>query len=160
MNGNTLYDIAWDFLVALEAKRREEPSRPVFFVAHSFGGIIIKEMLRRSSGCHRSHTHLRSIFKSTVGIIFFGTPHDGAGSSISLQDTAAKCMRATGSSMNDQVFNALLPSTERLNELRDKFGPMAEEQSWIIHSFQEQEGVAILGDHKASVLNIIHHIAN
>ncbi|KAH9218074.1 hypothetical protein DL95DRAFT_270674, partial [Leptodontidium sp. 2 PMI_412] len=39
---NTVYDIAWDFLVALEAQRRVEPSRPVLFVAHSLGGIIVK----------------------------------------------------------------------------------------------------------------------
>ncbi|KAL2004105.1 hypothetical protein VTN02DRAFT_325 [Thermoascus thermophilus] len=38
VSGNTVYDIAWDFLVALEAERRQDASRPVLFIAHSLGG--------------------------------------------------------------------------------------------------------------------------
>lgn len=77
MNKNTVYDIAWDFLVALEAERRAEPLRPALFIVHGLGGVIVKEMLRRSNVCHRQ-AHLRDIFESTIGIMFFGTPHGGA----------------------------------------------------------------------------------
>ncbi|KAI1128713.1 hypothetical protein F5Y10DRAFT_291744 [Nemania abortiva] len=45
---NTLYDIAWDLLVALEVARRSTPQRPVVFIAHSLGGIVVQEMLRRN----------------------------------------------------------------------------------------------------------------
>ncbi|KAI9778856.1 MAG: hypothetical protein M1839_007819 [Geoglossum umbratile] len=78
LNKSTVYDIAWDFLVALEAERRAEPLRPALFVVHSLGGIVVKEMLRRSSSCHRGQTHFQHIFSSTMGIVFFGTPHGGA----------------------------------------------------------------------------------
>src|SRR5271154_3513131 len=67
---STVYDISWDFLVSLEAERRLDPLRPVLLIAHSLGGIVIKEMLRRSSGCHSGQTHFRSIFESTIGVIF------------------------------------------------------------------------------------------
>jgi hypothetical protein len=77
-NRSTIYDISWDFLVALEAERRAAPLRPALFMVHSLGGIFVKEMLRRSSGCYRGQTHLRDIFESTIGIMFFGTPHGGA----------------------------------------------------------------------------------
>lgn len=77
-SSNTVYDIAWDCLVALEAERRTDPSRPVLFIAHSLGGIVVKEILRRSSGCYSSQPHLCGIFDSTIGLIFFGTPHGGA----------------------------------------------------------------------------------
>ncbi|XTI89669.1 hypothetical protein V2W45_1404203 [Cenococcum geophilum] len=147
-NGNTIYDIAWDFLVALEAARRTEPTRPALFVVHSLGGIVVKEMLWRSSGCHRGRTHLRNIFESTIGMIFFGTPHGGADARGTLQHIAEKAIQATGCSVDKQIINTLLPSAERLRELRDEFGPMAHEQNWIIHSFQEQLGVALLGGHK------------
>ena len=75
---NSVYGIARDFLVALETVRRVEPSRPVLFIAHSLGGIIVKEMLRRASDKYQSPAHLRHVFTSTIGVIFFGTPHGGA----------------------------------------------------------------------------------
>ena len=147
---NTVYDIAWDFLIALEAERRVEPSRPVLFIVHSLGGIVVKEMLRRSSDYYQNQTHLRHVFISTVGIMFFGTPHSGADPRSMLHRVAEKAVKAAGFSVNEQVVNSLLPSSERLKELRDEFGPRAHQQKWIIHSFQEQHGVALLGGQKVS----------
>ncbi|KIN05296.1 hypothetical protein OIDMADRAFT_25865 [Oidiodendron maius Zn] len=145
---NTVYDIAWDFLVALEAQRRLDPSRPVLFISHSLGGIVVKETLRRSSGCHIGQTHLRSVFDSTIGIIFFGTPHGGADPRGFLQHIAEMVIKAAGVRFNEQIVNALLPSAERLRELRDEFSPMAHQQDWIIHSFQEELGVMGLNGRK------------
>ena len=151
---NTVYDIAWNFLVALEAERREEPLRPIMFVVHSLGGIIVKEMLRRSSGCHKGQAHLRDVSESTIGIVFFGTPHGGADPRGILQRIAEKAIKAAGFSVNEQIVNTLLPSAERLRELRDEFGPMILDRNWTIHSFQEQLGVPLLGGHKGSLLTI------
>jgi hypothetical protein len=145
---NTVYDIAWDFLVAIEAERRTDPSRPLLFVVHSLGGIVVKEMLRRSSNCHLGQIHLHAIFESTIGIMFFGTPHAGADPRGFLQHVAEKAIKAAGFQVNEQVVNTLLPSAERLRELRDEFSPMAQRQNWIIHSFQEQLGVKLLSGHK------------
>ena len=100
MNRNTVYDIAWNFLVALEAERRAEPLRPTLFVVHSLGGIVVKEMLWRSSVCHRGQTHLQDIFESTIGIMFFGTPHGGADPRGILQCIAEKAIKAAGFSVN------------------------------------------------------------
>ncbi|KAH6665426.1 hypothetical protein B0J14DRAFT_492244, partial [Halenospora varia] len=145
---NTVYDIAWDFLVALEAERRLESSRPILFIAHSLGGIIVKEMLRRSSGCHAGQDHLRSVFDATIGIIFFGTPHGGADPHGFLQHIAEAVIKAAGVRVNKQIVENLLPSSERLRELRDEFGPMAQQQKWMIHSFQEDLGVMGLSGQK------------
>lgn len=147
-NRNTVYDIAWDLLVALDSERRAEPSRPVLFVVHSLGGIVIKEALRRSRGCHLGQAYLCGICESTIGIIFFGTPHAGSDPRRFLHRIAEKVAKAAGFSVNEQIVNALLPSSERLRELRDEFGPMAQARSWIIHSFQEQCGVGLLSGEK------------
>ena len=109
---------------------------------------MVKELLRRSSGCSSSQAHLRGIFESTIGIIFFGTPHSGTDPRGILQHIAEKVIKAAGFSVNEQVVNTLLPSAERLRELRDEFGPIAYKQNWIIHSFQEQYGIASLGGRK------------
>jgi hypothetical protein len=145
---STVYDISWDLLVALQSKREQEPSRPVLFVVHSLGGIVVKEMLQRSRGCRMGQAHLHKIFESTTGIMFFGTPHAGADPLGFLQRIAKKIVEAIGFSANDQIINSLLPLSESLRKLGDEFGPMAEQQGWMIHSFQEQYGVKALSGNK------------
>ena len=147
----TVYDIAWDFLAVLEAERRTEPARPILFIAHSLGGIVVKEMLRRASGCQPHQPHLCSVFDSTVGIVFFGTPHGGADPRGFLQHVAEILVKAAGMRVNDQIVNTLLPSSERLRELRDEFGPIAYSQDWMLHSFQEGLGIKYLDGRKVVI---------
>jgi hypothetical protein len=58
---------------------------------NSLGGIVVKEMLRRSSSSHLSQPQLHNIFESTFGI---GTPHCGADPRGFLQHVAEKAIRA------------------------------------------------------------------
>ena len=140
-NRSTVYDISWNLLVALESERRTEQLRPMLFVAHSLGGIVVKELLRRSMGCQLGQTYLHGIFESTIGIIFFGTLHACVDPRGFLHRVAENLAKAVGFSVNEQIVNSLLPSAERLRELRDEFGPMSQDRGWAIHSFQEQLGV-------------------
>ncbi|KAJ5264520.1 Cytochrome P450 [Penicillium chrysogenum] len=52
--------------------------RPIIFVCHSLGGIIVKRALTLSQG-HSSgkSARLHIIYTCTYGIIVFGTPHNG-----------------------------------------------------------------------------------
>jgi len=144
-NRCTMYEMAWDFLVELEAGRREECSRPLLFVAHSLGGIFVKEALRRSAS-YRTHAlrHFASVFDSTIGMIFFGTPHGGADPCGLVHRIVDVCAKIAGLEMDEHVVQALLPSAERLRELRDEFSPIVEQQNWAVHSFQEVFGVPYL----------------
>ncbi|KAH8588254.1 hypothetical protein B0O99DRAFT_693645 [Bisporella sp. PMI_857] len=77
--GNTTADIvdhAKDLLGSLLDKREidEEQRRPIIFIAHSLGGIVVKQALLSA----RIESQYSSINESTVGIIFFGTPHTGS----------------------------------------------------------------------------------
>ncbi|SPO07621.1 uncharacterized protein DNG_10316 [Cephalotrichum gorgonifer] len=146
-NKSSVYEMAWDFLVELEAGRRTDPARPLLFVAHSLGGIFVKEALRRSAACQHPRPH-RSIFDSTIGIVFFGTPHSGADPRGLPRRLVEKLVTAAGFTVNKQVVNTLLPSAERLRELRDEFNPIVAQQNWTIYSFQEATGVAPLGGEK------------
>ncbi|KAJ3565192.1 hypothetical protein NPX13_g7590 [Xylaria arbuscula] len=167
---NNVYNISWDFLIALEAQRQEHISeRPIIFIVHSLGGIVVKEMLRRSDGCANSRAFLQSIAKSTRGIVFFGTPHGGADPRSFLLRIAERAIKAAGFSVNEAIVSTLLPSSERLLELREEFAPLVAKYNWMIHSFQEQYGLAVLGGKKvvedgSSCLNlptveITEHIA-
>ncbi|KAJ8108286.1 hypothetical protein ONZ43_g6473 [Nemania bipapillata] len=114
----------------------------------TLGGIVVKELLRRSSGCGHGQAHLQDVFKSTAGIMFFGTPHGGTDPRGTLHRAAELLIKAIGFKVNEQIVNTLLPSSERLSELRDEFGPMAHERRWVIHSFQEQLAVKALNGRK------------
>ncbi|KAL8995955.1 MAG: hypothetical protein Q9169_004428 [Polycauliona sp. 2 TL-2023] len=139
-----VYDIASDFLGVLEAERRPHPARPLMFIAHSLGGIVVKEMLRQSHRTHDHHTHLREIYKATAAVIFFGTPHGGADPRGFPEQMVEQIGRAVGITVNEQIVDTLLPTSERLRELRDEFGLLARREGWIIYSFQEQYGVQFL----------------
>jgi pimeloyl-ACP methyl ester carboxylesterase len=134
---STLYAHAGDFLAALESNRRKDPSRPLVFVAHSLGGLIVKEALRQSRG-YESQPHLRSVFESTSGLVFFGTPHEGADPLGLVHHVVALLTKGVGFRVNDKIVEALSPSAEYQLQLRDEFTRMIDERGWIIHSFQEQ----------------------
>ena len=155
----TVYDIGMDLLVSLEAERRSEHSRPLIFVAHSLGGIVVKEALRRSHGFQMHQGHLHEIYKATVAVVFFGTPHSGADPRSLIHHIAEKILQAAGFSVNEQIVHTLLPTSERLRELRDEFSPMAHQRGWIIYSFQEQYGVPALNNKKVSEFIKYAHIA-
>lgn len=157
---NTVYDIGSDFLGSLEAERRSHPSRPIVFVAHSLGGIVVKEMLRRSCGFESHLNHLHQIYASTAAIMFFGTPHGGADPRGFLEHVVEQAARAAGFKVNEQILNTLLPTSERLRELRDEFGVMARQNDWIIYSFQEQYGVQLLGGKKGRMFHILRYSTN
>src|SRR5271170_8023569 len=64
----------------LQADRSLEDctKRPIIFVCHGLGGILVKKALAYSSTRTSKHVeHLYSIFVSTLAILFFGTPHQG-----------------------------------------------------------------------------------
>jgi ankyrin repeat protein len=139
----TVYDISKDLLNLLEAKRQDERSRPLLFVCHSLGGIVVKDMLRQA--CHSMNPDLQHAFHSTVGIIFFGTPHIGADPQSLLREMVERLAKLAGIVVNQDVVRTLLPNSERLRQLRDEFLPIVQKHGWRMHSFQEALGVRSLG---------------
>ena len=76
--GNTTADIighARSLLSSLIDKREgdDELRRPIIFIGHSLGGILIKQSLFQATIEQRYD----NISESTVGILFLGTPHRG-----------------------------------------------------------------------------------
>ncbi|KAK9800153.1 hypothetical protein SCARD494_01946 [Seiridium cardinale] len=145
---NSVYDHAKELLQSLDDYRIDPDSRkrPIIFIAHSLGGIVIKEAIRQSQrigGSHRQRS-LHQISESVIGIIFFGTPHRGADPRGFLQHIAQKVCETMGFRANKQIVDTLMPNSERLKELLDDFPPLAREKKWIVYSFQEQLGVKAL----------------
>ncbi|KAH0829766.1 ribonuclease p/mrp subunit [Fonsecaea pedrosoi] len=58
-------------------QRKEDWDRPLVFIGHSFGGLIIKQMLVNAAA-DTTDEFCQAVLKNTKGFIFLGTPHKGA----------------------------------------------------------------------------------
>ncbi|KAI9874435.1 MAG: hypothetical protein M1830_009753, partial [Pleopsidium flavum] len=66
-------------LTSIVALRREdeEKKRPLIFVGHSFGGILIKKALIAAGSAHKQSPE-RDVADAVAGVLFLGSPHRGA----------------------------------------------------------------------------------
>lgn len=74
-NFQNLEDVALTFRASLRiALSRSPPDRPLIFIAHSLGGLVLKQtLIQLASGDGID----RRIFESIYGILFFGVPNQG-----------------------------------------------------------------------------------
>ncbi|KUL81466.1 hypothetical protein ZTR_09035 [Talaromyces verruculosus] len=57
---------------------KELQQSPLFFIAHSFGWIILVHCLVRAiQTMDKDHSAITSLHRATYGMIFFGIPHKG-----------------------------------------------------------------------------------
>ena len=158
LSENTLFDHGWDFACSVEAARSEktEQTRPLIFVAHSLGGLVTAEALRRAYESRSIRPTLyNNICAATTGLIFFGTPHGGADPRSSFHCALTRVAELAGFRANPEVVQSLKPDLERSRRLRMGFLQMAHTQKWSIFSFQEEYGVRLLG---RKVCNCVHAI--
>ena len=75
-NGNTmpLVDRATNILALLDSY--EIGKRPLIFITHSLGGLLVKQMLRHAQDF--GEPRWKAIVEQTRGIIFLSTPHSGS----------------------------------------------------------------------------------
>ena len=109
--------------------------RPIVFVCHGFGGLLVKRALAFSSTRRAQATeHLRSVFMSTYGIIFLGTPHNGVRKESLLlrhQHQVKDMLGPTQFALN------LLKGSEMLEEITDQFAPLM--KRFAIYNLWEQK---------------------
>ena len=90
-------DYASKLLSCLSTARVGQERRPIIFIAHSLGGIVCKQALILAN---RNHLY-SNILKSTIGILFFATPHRGARGTpemgIFLGNLVDMCLKISGS---------------------------------------------------------------
>ncbi|KAL9082519.1 MAG: hypothetical protein Q9165_008868 [Trypethelium subeluteriae] len=58
---------------------QEKTKRPLIFVVHSLGGLVVKAALLHANECRtQSKAHISAVADSTTGVLFMGTPHHGS----------------------------------------------------------------------------------
>jgi hypothetical protein len=102
--------------------------RPIVFIAHSVGGLVLKRLL---VDC-KENDHdgdFWQLLNSTVAVIFFATPHKG---SKKLAELAPNFLRTAAT-----PISSVLNNVELLQELDDRFdkfvktGDREESRAWI-----------------------------
>lgn len=93
---------AEELLEAIRLERRGVRSRPILFLGHSIGGLLIKQALINA---HKNPLYT-PIKDSTIGLVFFATPHH-ATRSASLGWVVAKIAAAVGFKKGSDVFETL-----------------------------------------------------
>ncbi|CEJ81167.1 hypothetical protein VHEMI01311 [[Torrubiella] hemipterigena] len=139
---DTIMHIAHTLVAELVADREanDATDRPILFLCHSLGGIIVKRALIYSSS-RTSHKlqHLHSIYICTYGIIFLGTPHQGSDKANLLkygQRLVAICVPSLVTDTTPKLLEALQEGSETLQEITDGFAPIM--QRFRIFFFWEQ----------------------
>ncbi|KAF8537384.1 hypothetical protein BDD12DRAFT_918067 [Trichophaea hybrida] len=130
-NQKNIYQYGRNLLNGLEAIRRQNPTRPIIFIVHSLGGIILKDALRRSQAAREEEEDLKDVYHSTFGIVFFGTPHRGS-SAASWGLIAKNAALATGFDANDRVLKDLSVDSGILESLWEEFNKMLVDKAFRV----------------------------
>ncbi|KAH3999857.1 hypothetical protein HBH64_072750 [Parastagonospora nodorum] len=101
----SLSTIAYKLLLGLSMIRMEDLQRPLIFVGHCFGGLVVQRALNLAKMQQDAYP---GVFDSTVGIVFLGTPHRGTQSFT--QDSALFAAIAASSDLSRKLETGVLES--------------------------------------------------
>ncbi|KAL2071242.1 hypothetical protein VTL71DRAFT_12477 [Oculimacula yallundae] len=141
-NRSNIVAHARDLVYQLKRLRLDCPGRPIIFVAHSLGGIIVKCAIRRAA----DNSALHDIFQSTEAVFFLGTPHRGSGKA-GIGEIARRIASASGLDTADQNLRALRVNSIELEMIHESFVQLYEQKDrhFQIITFQETKGFSRIG---------------
>jgi triacylglycerol esterase/lipase EstA (alpha/beta hydrolase family) len=101
---DTFIGKASELLEAITIEREDIESRPILFLCHSMGGLLIKQLLINA----HNNPKYTSIKVATTGLAFFATPHHGGDALlVSLGGVVTKIAAAIGFQKGDDVLETL-----------------------------------------------------
>lgn len=129
------------------SRKREDPRRPIIFIAHDLGGIILKWALVI---CHNqgleSKCDLRDILIATHAILFFGTPHFGT--DVTLLDAV------------NRLASVYMETTDAvLRNLRSHSSELEDVQSLYVEASAKISSIFFSGEYMTRGLNVPYHSA-
>lgn len=116
--------------LAVKLERDIDNEDPIVFVAHSLGGIIVKDAIHSS----------RPTLSRTKLIIFLGTPHRGSRSA-GWSETVSNLASLTLQDSNKKLLQGLKVDSEILDRIHDEFITIVGNCRIKMHSFQEARGI-------------------
>ncbi|KAF8236873.1 hypothetical protein L208DRAFT_1250112, partial [Tricholoma matsutake] len=154
---NSLLEHSVNLLNELARERKQgAPGRnSTIFVAHSLGGLIVKDALDYSDRHKDTKSVLAPIFPATKGIIFLGTPHRGSGKS-SLARVIATIAQVALQSTNSDLIRDLERDSQTLDRIRDSFSAILDRRNLTVWSFEEElpmgMGIGLVVSRESAIL--------
>ncbi|KAI8625173.1 hypothetical protein F5Y19DRAFT_467276 [Xylariaceae sp. FL1651] len=142
-----IFDEAVSLINHLIANRelQQAERRPVIFICHEFGGLLVKRALTYShSRKNFKVEHIRSIYRSTIAILFMATPHQGFRKDAILYASRSRHPEPS------HFMLSLLEGSEALQEITDHFAPLM--KYFSIYNFWEQLQTTV-GRHKFYIVD-------
>ncbi len=129
---------------------REVEGEPIIFVAHSLGGILVKE------GLHWSKSHIspryQQLHQRTKNVIFLGVPHRGSAMA-SMGETLARLASVSLRDTNKHLLSSLEVEDELLDRINSEFVKMVQLGDFSVYSFQESSGFSGLKGFSGKVVS-------
>jgi hypothetical protein len=161
---NFIHQHAQTLVTSLTLYRKSEGTfrNPIIWVCHSLGGILVKRALLYSNDVRMTHHEdYRSIYVSTFGLIFLGTPHvgsDAASWGLMLQGMADAIMPRKFFESESVLLKTLKKDNETLANINNHFLDIY--QRFRIHMVHENHKTDIRGTKFVSSsvsLRLPHH---
>ncbi len=143
----TITQHAQQLLQQITNARTQCRGRPIIFVAHSLGGILVKDMIIHS-GKYEYQPKFLDVSKCTFAIIFFGTPHLGANAA-RYGEIVSNVVGSLpgGFSVYKEGLRGLKPDGEKLSNVNADFNDVLNKNvpahgKIQIYSFQEGKPIS------------------
>ena len=130
---NAIDNVANKLVLELKSKRKECPTRPIVFIGHSLGGIVIektviKAKLKGAEGL--------DIFNAIAGCVFLGTPFTGSPSQFKAS-LVAQVLEPMNLAKYNPFLKLLEEDSEVLKGLRDEFLSIVDQSNIATKNFYE-----------------------
>ena len=128
--------------------------KPLIFIAHSLGGIVVKDALSLSG---HENTVINAVLPATIGVMFLGTPHRGSRAA-SLGKKVFEVSKFFFKKPNLQVLRGLETNSETLERISRSFGQILSTGRIKVHSFQEElptHGIMVVSS-ASSTIGYLH----
>ena len=136
--------------LALLRTSSADKQKNLIFIAHSLGGIVVKDALSRS---RNETTWIDEILPATIGVIFLGTPHHGS-KKASLAKQVMKLAKTFYQDTDTKIIHALEEKSDVLERVTRGFGQVLSAGKIKVHSFQEADktnGIMIVEKHSSAI---------
>ncbi|KAH7086988.1 hypothetical protein FB567DRAFT_496628, partial [Paraphoma chrysanthemicola] len=140
-NMSTCLDgVAGRFLDHVAEIRRDCLARPVMFITHCFGGIVVEKAILKAR--FNDNDASRSLLSSISGLVLLGTPHRGS-SAAGLASIVSAIAACIGCGQKSPILETVHKDSQMLADTVRQFAREAYRLNLRIHCFYEEKDTDI-----------------